>query len=138
MFRRFQVNPFDLLGQNEIYPIAVYLPGMGEPKLTIAWNSFHQNFFSELGAFLRWTRVPKGDPKDNIFKDSRIQRRMPYGALVAAALWHIVFFVVPWPKLPIAPKHVSALDNTQLTWSGPIEDLPLLDIPKKAPEERFA
>jgi TonB family protein len=131
MFRRFQVNPFDLLGQNEIYPIAVYLPGAAEPNLTIAWNSFHQNFFSELGAFLRWTRVPKGDPQGNIFKDSRIQRRMPYRALAAAALWHVVFFVIPWPKLPITPRHVSALDNTQLTWSGPIEDLPLLDIPKK-------
>jgi len=133
MFRRFQVNPFDLLGQNEIYPYPVYLPGIGEPKLTIAWNSFHQNFFSELAATFRWTRVPKGDPKANIFKDCRIQRRMPYRALAAAALWHIVFFVVPWPKLPITPRHVSALDNTQLTWSGPIEDLPLLDIPKKAP-----
>ena len=138
MFRRFQVNPFDLLGQNEIYPYPVFLPGQGEPKLTIAWNSFHQNFLSELGAFFRWTRVPKGDPKGNIFKDCRIQRRMPYRALVAAALWHVVFFVVPWPKLPISPKRVAALDNTQLTWSGPVEDLPLLDIPKKAPKSNLA
>lgn len=131
MFHRFQVNPFDLLGQNEIYPYPVFLPGTGEPKLTIAWNSFHQNFISELSAFLRWTRVPKGDPQDNIFKDCRIQRRMPYLALVAAALWHVVFFVIPWPRLPVSPKHVSALDNTELTWSGPVEDLPLLNVPKQ-------
>src|SRR5262249_49938194 len=35
------------------------------------------------------------------------------------------------------PRRVSALDNTVLTWSGPIEDLPLLqmrgDKPKPAP-----
>jgi len=132
MFRRFQVNPFDLLGQNEIYPYPVHLPGKAEPKLTIAWNSFHQNFFSELAAFLRWTRIPKGEPKDNIFVDCRIQRRMPYRALLAAALWHVVFFIVPWPRLPISPKHVAALDNTELTWSGQIEDLPLLNVPKQS------
>jgi TonB family protein len=132
MFRRFQVNPFDLLGQNEIYPIGVYLPGKGVPNLTIAWNSFQQNFFSELGAFLKWTRVPKGEPKFNVFKDYRIQRRMPYRALLAAALWHVVFFVVPWPRLPITPRRVTALDNTELTWSGPVEDLPLLNVPKQA------
>lgn len=132
MFHRFKVNPFDLLGQNEIYPIPVYLPGKGLPNLSIAWNSFHQNFFSELGAFLRWTRVPKGEPADNIFVDCRIPRRIPLNAIIAAALWHIVFFVVPWPNLPISPKHVSSLDNTELTWSGPVEDLPLLDVPKQA------
>jgi len=131
MFRRFQVNPFDLLGQNEIYPIAVYLPGAGEPKLTIAWNSFHQNFFSELAAFSRWTRVPKGEPHGNIFVDCRIQRRVPYAAILAAALWHVVFFVVPWPHISMAPKHVAALDNTELTWSGKIEDLPLINVPKQ-------
>jgi TonB family protein len=132
MFHRFQVNPFDLLGQNEIYPYPVYLPGTGEPKLTIAWNSFHQNFFSELAAFLRWTRVPKGEPEGNIFVDCRIQRRIPYTAVLAAALWHVVFFVVPWPHLPFTPKGVSALDNTELTWSGPVEDLPLLNVPKQS------
>ncbi len=142
MFPRFQVNPFDLLGQNEIYPIAVYLPGKGLPNLTIAWNSFHQNFFSELVAFFKWSRVPKGTPRFNIFKDWRIRQTMPYRALLAAALWHVVFFVIPWPRLPITPKHVAALDNTELTWAGPVEDLPLLNVPKQthkraAPETKM-
>ena len=134
MSGRFHINPFDILGQNELYPYAVYLPGEGEPKLTIAWNSFHQNFFSELGAFLRFTRVPKGEPAYNVFKDSWIRRRMPYKALLAAALWHVVFFILPWPKLPVSPKHVSALDNTELTWSGSIEDLPLVNVKRESPK----
>jgi TonB family protein len=132
MFHRFQVNPFDLLGQNEIYPIPVHLSGQSEPNLTIAWNSFHQNFVSELGAFFRWTPVPKGEPQGNIFVDCRITRRIPYRAIMAAALWHVVFFIVPWPNLPMAPKHVSAFDHTELTWSGPVDDLPLLNVPKRA------
>lgn len=135
MFHRFQVNPYDLLGQNEIYPIPVFLPPKkvaNVPKLTIAWNSFHQNFFSELGAFFKWSRIPKGAPRIKVFKDWRIRQPMPYRALLAAALWHVVFFVIPWPHLRIAPKHVTALENTELTWSGPVEDLPLVNVPKQA------
>lgn len=131
MSRRYQVDPFDLLGQGEIFPIAMYLPGTGEPKLTIAWNSFHQNFLSELAAFFQWTRVPKGDPAGNIFRDCRIQRRAPYRAVLAAALWHVILFVLPWPQLPAASKRNSAFDNTELNWSGPVEDLPLLNVPKQ-------
>ena len=126
----FQVNPFDLLGQEEIYPIAVLLPGESQPKLTIAWNSFHQNFFSELAAFFQWTRVPKGDPAGIVFRDCRIQRRVPYSAVLAAALWHVALFIFPWPHLPPAKRN-PAFDNTELTWSGPIDDLPLLNVPKQ-------
>jgi TonB family protein len=134
MSRRFQVDPFDLLGQEEIFPIAVHLCGSGQPKLSIAWNSFHQNFFSELAAFFRWSRVPKGAPAANVFRDCRIQRRIPYRAVVAAALWHVSLFIFPWPQLPAAQKRNPAFDNTELTWSGPIEDLPLLNVPKKTPK----
>jgi TonB family protein len=127
-------HPLDLLGQREPYPIAVFLPGKGEPRLSIAWNSFHQNFFSELVAFFQWTRVPKIDPADDIFNDCRIRRSIPARAIVAALLWHVVFFVAPWPSLPGAAKRNPAFDNTELTWSGPIDDLPLLNVPKQAPK----
>ena len=142
MVRRFQVNPFDLLGQEELYPYPVLLPGKGEPSLSIAWNSFHQNFFSELAAFFRWTSIPKDAPEANFFQDCRIQRRVPVRAVVAAGLWHVVLFIVPWPQLPGAAKRNPALEGTELTWAGPVEDLPLLNVPKvkhktsaaKAPE----
>jgi TonB family protein len=133
MSRRFQVDPFDLLGQNEIFPIAVYLPGRGEPKLSIAWNSFHQNFFSELGAFFRWTHLPKDAGNGGVFRDCRIPRRVPLRAIVAAGLWHVVIFIVPWPHFPVGPKRKPALDNAEVTWSGPIDDLPLLNVPKQKP-----
>ena len=131
-FVRFQVNPFDLLGQNEIYPIAVYLPGTGEPKLTIAWNSFHQNFFSELAAFFRWTRVPKGEAT------GKYLRRLPHSAAHplcsnpgCRSLARRIFCRAVAAHFHGAPKHVTALDNTELTWSGNIEDLPLLNVPKQ-------
>ena len=134
MSKRFHVNPFDLLGQNEIYPYPVHLPGTVEPNFTIQWKSFHQGFLSEIPAFFTWTRVPKIDPKDDIFYDCRVRPSLPMRALLAAALWHVLIFVVPWPKLPVSPKHNSAFDNTELTWSGPIDDLPLLNVPKHGPK----
>jgi TonB family protein len=127
----FQIDAFDLLGQRELFPIAVELAGTCEPKLTIAWNSFHQNFPSELASFFQWSRVPKGAPEGDVFRDCRVQRRIPYRAVLAAALWHVVLFILPWPQLPAAPKRNSAFDNTVLTWSGPVEDLPVLNIPKQ-------
>ena len=57
-----------------------------------------------------------------------MERRIPRRALVAAALWHFVFLIMPYPQLPAAARHYSAFDNTELTWSGPINDLPLLDM----------
>jgi TonB family protein len=134
MSRRFQADPFDLLGQKEIYPYAVHLPGKGEPGLSIAWNSFHQNFFSEFVTFFQWTRLPKGVPDANLFRDCRVTRQIPARAIIAAALWHVVFFIVPWPQLSAARKQASALDNAELTWSGPIDDLPLLKVPRERPK----
>jgi TonB family protein len=130
MSSRYQVEPFDLLGQAEPFPIAVSLRGEGEPKLSIAWNSFHQNFLSELGAFFQWARVPKGAGDNTVFRDCRVPRGIPAKAIAAAALWHVVFFIVPWPALPGSARRNPAFDNTELTWSGPIDDLPLLNVPK--------
>jgi TonB family protein len=154
MFRKFQagslsllaqpqlrplpISPFDLLGQKEPFPVAVTLPGAVNPNLSIAWNSFHQGFFSQLGSFFTWTRVPKGEIADNVFRDWRVPRGIPARAIVAAALWHVVFFIVPWPTLPSIGKRDSPFENTELRWSGPIDDLPLLNVPKKAPKTTHA
>jgi TonB family protein len=58
--------------------------------------------------------------------------------VVAAALWHFVFILVPFPQLPAAGRHNSAFDNTELTWSGPIHDFPLVEMksPKAKPSPR--
>jgi TonB family protein len=108
------------------------------PKLDVAWGSFHQGIGSSIAAVLTWTRVPKNFLANSFFKECWIERRIPRRALVAAALWHFVFVLMPFPKLPTAPRHNSALDNTELTWSGPIADFPLVDMkaPKAKPSPR--
>jgi TonB family protein len=104
-----------------------------EPKLDISWGSFHQGIGSSLRAVLTWTRVPKNFLAASAFKDSWVEGRLPFRALLAAALWHFVFVVMPHPQFA-PPRHYSAFDKTELTWSGPITDFPLVDMKSPKPK----
>src|SRR5262249_25893736 len=107
--------------------------GEGGPQLEVPWGSFHQGIGSSVRALFTRVRGVTGD--GGIFRDSRIERRIPRQAIVAAALWHIAFIVLPpFPGMSMTPRRNRVLDNVQLTWSGPIEDLPLLKIPKQGPK----
>ena len=130
MSTAFHVDPYDLLGQAELYPPHIFLPGEVQPKLEIAWGSFHQGFLSSVAASFQRTHLSKAVPLTFVFRDCRVERGFPSRAFLAAALLHIAFVIFPWPNLPVAPRHNPAFDNTELTWSGPIEDLPLLNVPR--------
>ena len=105
----------------------IRLPAGRPPELDIAWGSFHGGIGSNLAVALSKSPVPKKFSIDGFFRYCWIEGKLPRRALIAAALWHIVFFVMPYPKFP-ARAHNPAFDNVELSWSGPINDLPLLDI----------
>jgi TonB family protein len=117
----------DLLGQGARPAAAARLRTGHEPKLDLAWGSFHQGIGSSIAALFRWSSVPKDFLAGSFFKDCWIERRIPRRALLAAALWHVVFLVLPYPRLPASARHYSAFDNTELTWSGPINDFSLME-----------
>ena len=130
MSTAFHVDPYDLLGQAELYPPHIFLPGEVQPKLEIAWGSFHQNFLSSVAVSFQRTHLLKTDPLTFVFRDCRVERSFPRRAFLAAALLHIAFVIFPWQNLPGASRHNPSFDNTQLTWSGSIEDLPFLAVPR--------
>ena len=130
MGKRFQVNRYDLLGQAELYPPHIVLPGTQEPKLDIAWGSYHQNFFSNIPVFFQRTRLTGAAPIVPVLRDCRVENPAPRRAILLAALVQILFLLIPWPDLPLSAKRNPAFDNTQLTWSGPVDDLPLLNMPR--------
>jgi TonB family protein len=105
------------------------LPVQIEPKLAIAWGDFHPGLASSLGVLLRGPFAAKSNLKGAFFSDSWVEGRVPKRAVVAAALWHLAFVVVPTPQFS-GPHKNPAFANTELTWSGPIEDFPLLEIPR--------
>src|SRR5258707_2616031 len=129
-------NPFDLLGQTPPPAPAVKLHGAAEPQLELGWGPFHQGVASNFAERFRRARSQKTVLVGSFFKDSWIERRIPRRAIVAAALWHIAFMVMPFPQFS-APKTNHALDNSQITWSGPVEDFPLIQIPAAKAKSRL-
>src|SRR5260221_143127 len=130
MGKRYQVNRNDLLGQAEIYPPHIVLPGTLEPKLDIAWDSFHQNFFSNIPVFFQRTHLSGAVPLLYLFRDCRVENPTPRSAIVLAALVQILLMSIPGADRPMSAKGNPAFQNTQLPWSGPIDDLPLLNMPR--------
>jgi TonB family protein len=119
-------NPLDLLQLGAPPAPAVELHGAAEPQLDIGWGQFHQGLASNLAELFRRARVAKGLLSAGFFKDSWIERRIPRRAVFAAALWHVAFLAMPFPNIP-GPRRNPAFDNAEITWSGPIEDFPLIE-----------
>ena len=126
-------NPYDLLRLTPAAAPTVTLDGASEPQLQIAWGEFHQGLLSNFAELFRRARVPRNFLVDNFFRFCWIDNPLPGRAVVAAALWHIAFLVMPFPQIA-APKRNPAFDNTALTWSGAIEDFPLIELPAAKPK----
>jgi TonB family protein len=113
------------------------LPGEIEPKLGIAWGDFHQGTASSIAALLSrpFWRGPRGEDGRPVacpyLRDTRVERRVPVRAVVAAGLWHIAILALPISLFTGLPHRNRAFQNVELTWSGPINDLPLLEIPRE-------
>ena len=126
-------NPLDLLGQAPPPAPSVQLHGASEPQFELGWGQFHQGFASNFAELFRRARVSKMLLSASFFKDVWIERKFPRRAIFAAALWHFAFIVIPFPQIS-GPKHNPSFDNTQLTWSGSVEDFPLLEIHAAKPK----
>ncbi len=114
--------PRPLLGRQ------VPLGRLHEPKLAVPWGSFHQSLASSFGVLLRRPDSPKAFLGGPYFRDCWVQRRIPKRAVLAAALWHVVFLVgekiKPSPRgepaKPLPPKGADALHPRQTIFSDPV------------------
>jgi TonB family protein len=105
-----------------------------EPKLDIRWGDFHQGFTSSVRAFFSPPFISKDFLGSEYFRDCWIERRIPKRAVFAAALWHAAILLMPFSLFTASLRHNPAFDHTQLTWSGPTEDFPLLEIRAAKPK----
>ena len=104
--------------------------GQAEPKLEIPWGAFHQGLFSSVIALFGSTATEGRNL--SAFRDSRVEGRVPRRAVVAAGLWHLAFLLMPFSLLTGVPHRNPAFENVEITWRGPIEDLPLLEIARES------
>src|SRR5260370_28023610 len=126
-------NPFDLLGQAPPPAPALELQGSNQPQLELGWGQFHQGIASNFAELFRRAGFSKNLLSASFFKDVWIERRLPRRAIFAAALWQIAFTAMPFPQIS-GPKTNPAFANAQLTWSGQIEDFPLVEIHAAKPK----
>jgi len=125
-------NALNILGQAGRPGESVRLSAIhhwDNPNLEVGWGEFRQSLWSSVRALLARPFGLRKFQNKEFFRDSWVERRIPVMALIAAALWHILIVIFPFPQFAIRPRRNPSLDNFQLTWSGPINDLPLLEIP---------
>src|SRR6202051_1446582 len=121
-------SSLSLLGQQRALAAPDLSPSTTGPQFEIRWNSFHQSLGSSIHALVTGPPPRKKIVSRSIFRDCSVEGRIPRTAVIAAALWHIVFLLAPWPDLPATPRKNPAFENFQLTWSGPINDFPALKL----------
>ena len=140
-------SAFNLLGQVSEPAESVHLPGPGEsrlaqPKLDVSWGAFHQGIGSNLAAVFSGPTWARDYVYHGFFKNGWIEGRIPRLALLVALTLHVTLVLVPFPLWLTAVRHNPAFDNTELTWSGPVNDLPLLNLSsvraKPAPRAKAA
>src|SRR3984957_1454126 len=121
-------SSLSLLGQQRTLPAPDLSPSTTGPQFEVRWNSFHQSLGSSIHALLTGPTPRKNFVSRKFFRDCSVEGRIPRAAVTAAALWHIVFLLAPWPDLPATPRKNPAFENFQLTWSGSINDFPPLKL----------
>jgi TonB family protein len=121
-------NAFNLLGQVQEPAEAVRLPGPAQPTLQVAWGVFRQSAASNFAAIFSGPTYAREYVYKGFFKDGWIEGRVPRLALLIALLLHVALLVTPFPRSLTAIRRNPAFDNVELTWSGAVNDLPLLNL----------
>jgi TonB family protein len=120
-------NSLSLLGQRRALVAPHVSSSTSGPQFEVRWNSFHQSLGSSIRALVSGPS-PRKVVSGDFLGDCWVERRIPRAAITAAALWHLVFLLAPWPELPATPRKSPAFENFRLTWSGPINDFPPLKL----------
>lgn len=121
-------SAFNLLGQVQEPAEAVRLPGPAQPTLQVAWGAFRQSAGSNFAAIFSGPTYARGYVYKGFFKDGWIEGRVPRLALLIALLLHVALLLTPFPRSLTAIRRNTTFDDVELAWSGPVNDLPLLNL----------
>jgi TonB family protein len=110
-----------------------------EPRLAVPWEKSGRKWFENLRALVSpGAKLKKYSGKPPFYECWVRQGRVPARTVAASAVWHGIAFVLlaRFGTMLVGASHQTVYDGFELTWSGPIEDLPLLApraMEKKAP-----
>jgi TonB family protein len=108
-------------------PMAASAGSAAAPRLAFPWKERGQNFAESWNALWHEPRAPREFHGDPYFRDCWVSEYAPRGAFVAAVGWHAVLVVLLIPLWNIVvARPVVVRRYTQITWYGPVNDLPLI------------
>jgi TonB family protein len=100
-----------------------------EPRLAVPWEKSRRKWFGNLRALVAPdTKLKKYMGRLPFYECWVREGRLPARTVAASAVWHGIAFVLlaRFGTLLVGASHQTVYDGFQLTWSGPIQDLPLL------------
>jgi TonB family protein len=107
------------------------------PRLSVPWQTHGSRISESLSALLSGPRAPKEFRGGRFFRDCWVKRHVPRRSIFASVLWHAAALVllIQFGSFLLSSPRATNVSNWELTWSGPINDLPLIlpMSPKKHP-----
>jgi TonB family protein len=122
------VSPEDFLQQDS-----------SAPRLSVHWQrGAARRMLDNLGSLLRGPSAPKEFAEGQNFRGCYLKARAPRTSIFTSLLWHSVVaaLLIQFGAFLWTPTHVAAIPDFELTWSGPVEDLPLIS--PKGPEKKVS
>src|SRR5580704_12318392 len=106
-------------------PRAVVPP---EPRLSVPWQTRGSRISESLRALLSGPRAPKEFRGGRFFRDCWVKRHVPRRSIAFSIFWHAAMLVVliQFGSFLLSSPRARMIDNYDLSWSGPINDLPLI------------
>ncbi len=98
-------------------------------RLDVVWQrGATRRMWDNLGSLLFGPRAPRDFDGGNYFRGCWVKGRVPRRSIVTSLVWHAiaVIFLIQFGRFLWTPLRVAAMPDFEVTWSGPVEDLPKL------------
>jgi TonB family protein len=107
------------------------------PRLGVPWQTHRSRIGESLHALLSGPRAPRDFRGGHYFRDCWVKRHVPRRSIAFSIFWHagILLLMVQFGSFLLSSPRATMIDNYDLAWSGPIDDLPLIApaVAKKRP-----
>lgn len=102
--------------------------GLASPRLGVPWQKRGNGLRESLRVLFSGPRAPVIFVGVRYFRNCSVKPAAPRRSMAASVLWHGILLVllIQFGNILLTSHRVAAMSNLELTWSGPIEDLPLI------------
>jgi TonB family protein len=98
------------------------------PRLSVPWQTRGSRISESLHALLSGPRAPRDFRGGRYFRDCWVNRHVPRRSIAFSIFWHagLLVLLIQFGSFLLSSPRATMIDNYDLAWSGPINDLPLI------------